>query len=68
MKRRYRYLLNIFSVSLLLAALYLNFVKKETADVSIPVIDTDTAATTDGNSKGSKIASATQSGHTIVLK
>ncbi|MDQ6609611.1 MAG: hypothetical protein M3Y85_07305 [Bacteroidota bacterium] len=33
MKRRYRYLLNFFSFCLLLFALYLNFVKKETDDV-----------------------------------
>jgi len=37
MKRRYRYMLNLFSLGLLAFALYLNFVKKETADVSFPV-------------------------------
>jgi hypothetical protein len=34
MKRRYRYLLNFLSCGLLLFALYLNFVKKESVDVS----------------------------------
>ncbi|HYO21572.1 MAG TPA: hypothetical protein VER36_04135 [Flavisolibacter sp.] len=34
MKRRYRYMLNLASFGLLLFALYLNFVKREPADVS----------------------------------
>jgi len=35
MKRRYRYMLNLFSLGVLFFALYLNFVKKESEDVSI---------------------------------
>ena len=37
MKRRHRQLLNLLSIGLLLVALYLNFIKKETDDASIPV-------------------------------
>jgi hypothetical protein len=34
MKRRYRYILNVLSFGLLIFALYLNFIKKDSVDVS----------------------------------
>lgn len=36
MKRRHRYLLNLFALGLLAFALYLNFIKEEGADASLP--------------------------------
>jgi hypothetical protein len=36
MKRRHRYVLNLFSLSLLAFALYLNFFKAEPTQVSVP--------------------------------
>ena len=36
MKRRYRYALNLLSIGFLLFALYLNFVRKESAEISAP--------------------------------
>lgn len=68
MKRRYRYLLNIFSISLLLFALYLNFVKKEADDYSAPAINSNTVTTANLNSKESKTLSAKQSEDINVLK
>jgi hypothetical protein len=68
MKRRYRYLLNIFSITLLLVALYLNFVKKEANDFRSPVIDGNTVPSTDPATKELKISSIKQAAHTIVLK
>jgi hypothetical protein len=35
MKRRYRYMLNLFSLALLAFALYLNFVKEDGAEAAV---------------------------------
>jgi hypothetical protein len=36
MKRRYRYMLNLFSLALLAFALYLNFVRKDGPEATLP--------------------------------
>jgi hypothetical protein len=68
MKRRYRKLLNLFSIGLLLFALYLNFIKKETTEVS--VLGNYEIAVTPGTSNKSepKALSAKQPNNTLVLK
>ena len=47
MKRRYRYALNLLSLGLLVFALYLNFVRQEVADGSMPAAN----KVSTGNSK-----------------
>jgi hypothetical protein len=68
MKRRHRYMLNIFSASLLLVALYLNFVKKETNDIAPPVINGSTANKIQTGDEEPGTVSQKQSAQTIVLK
>ena len=68
MKRRHRYLLNIFSISLLSGALYLNFVRKEEADFSAPPIENTADKSTNPDNKEAKNLPAKQSGQVTVLK
>jgi hypothetical protein len=61
MKRRYRYTLNILSFGLLLVALYLNFVKKDSVDVSsIPVNSQAPVGAAKGETKTSAVTNSTQ--------
>lgn len=68
MKRRYRRMLNFFSFSLLLVALYLNFVKNETADDSASPISAKIICSNSLERKELKAQAASQPEHTIVLK
>ena len=43
-RNRKRYLLNLLSLALLAVALYLNFIKKDTAEISAPVQNKQTGA------------------------
>lgn len=67
-RNRYRYFLNLFSLSLLAIALYLNFVKKDSleSNAAPPVkvnVSTTTAVTNDA-----KAASANEAEHIVVVK
>ena len=64
MKRRYRYLLNLFSLSLLAFALYLNFVKEEGADASLP----DNKGNSSAKPKSASTLSTGHTAQTFILK
>ena len=64
MKRRHRYLLNLLSLSLLAFALYLNFVKEEGADASLP----NAKEALPGKQKSTTTISAGHTAQTFMLK
>lgn len=70
MKRPYRVLLNLCSLALLLFALYLNFVKKESTDVFVPQAGQSThSPATSSLKKGDlKLLPSRPSDGTLVLK
>lgn len=68
MKRRSRNMLNLLSISLLLVALYLNFVKKEAVDFSAPALYGNNTNASDSDSKESKMVSVKKTPPAIILK
>lgn len=68
MKRRHRYMLNLFSTGILLFALYLNFLKKDVVEMTSTINNEQAPPAVSENKKESKPAAEHRTAQTLVLK